>query len=118
MGVIEVQVPSLNERRDDILPIVRHFLYEFSHKFDKTFTDISPRAENALMDYNWIGNIRELKTLNERGVLTGKGPELTVKDLGIEDPYRIGAETQAGPESPFPPIPEKGIDLFIGQGIS
>ena len=63
------------------------------------------------MDYNWIGNVRELKNLIERGVLTGKGPGLAIKDLGIEGTYRVGTETQAGPEPTFPPIPKKGIDL-------
>ena len=111
LGVIEIQVPSLNERRDDILPIARHFLYEFSQKFDKTFTDISPRAEGALREYLWTGNVRELKNTIERGVLTGKGPELKLKDLGIGRPYGAEALKQVKSEAAFPPLPGAGIDF-------
>jgi DNA-binding NtrC family response regulator len=111
LGVIEVQVPSLNERRDDILPIARHFLYEFSHKFGKTFTGISTRAESALRGHLWTGNVRELKNTIERGVLIGKGPELKLKNLGIGRPYEAQALKQVKGEIAFPPLLDKGIDF-------
>lgn len=111
LGVIEVQVPSLNERRDDILPIARHFLYEFSHKFGKAFTGISARAESALREHPWTGNVRELKNTIERGVLIGKGPELKLKDLGIGRPYATEAPKQVKDEAAFPPLPDTGIDF-------
>ena len=115
LGVIKVQVPSLSERRDDIIPIAKHFLVEFSHKFEKVFTGISPQAEAALMEYSWTGNVRELKNLIERGVLVGKGPELTVQDLGIEGEH--GAETLAHgkKETAFSPLPDTGMDLYSVQ---
>ena len=111
LSVIRVRVPSLNERRDDILRIAEHFLYEFSRKFGKTFTGISPQTENALMAYNWTGNVRELKNMIERGVLIGKGPELEVKDLGIRSENDAEANTQVNGETAFAPIPAAGIDL-------
>jgi DNA-binding NtrC family response regulator len=111
LGVIKVQVPSLNERRDDILRIAKHFLYEFSRKFGKTFTGISPQTESTLMAYNWSGNVRELKNIIERGVLIGKGPELEDKDLGIKSGNEAEANTQLKGETPFPPLPATGIDL-------
>jgi len=115
LGVIKVQIPSLNERREDIIPLAKHFLYEFSKKFGKKFTRISARAESVLIEYQWTGNVRELKNLIERGALTGKGPELTIHDLGIavvnkdEIPEHIKSETG------FPPIPPTGIDLSSAQ---
>jgi len=115
LGVIKVQVPSLNERRDDILPIARHFLYEFSRKFGKTFTGISPRAEGLLMAYNWTGNVRELKNMIERGVLIGKGPELEDKDLDIKGRHEPEVTTQLKSETAFPPLPASGIDLSALQ---
>ena len=115
LGVIKVQVPSLNERRDDILPIARHFLYEFSRKFGKTFTGISPQTESALMVYNWTGNVRELKNIIERGVLIGKGPELEDKDLGIKGSYEAEGPKQVKSETAFPPLPATGIDLSALQ---
>ena len=84
LGVIKVQVPSLNERPGDIVPLTKYFLQVFSNKFGKKFTAISPKAETALLARSWTGNVRELKNLIERAVLIGKGPELSEKELGLK----------------------------------
>jgi two-component system response regulator AtoC len=121
LGVIKVQIPSLNERPDDILPLAKHFLSEFNHKFDKSFTGLSLQAENALMAYRWTGNVRELKNIIERATLIGKGPELRVEDLGIGELGRDEADLRQSkirgpePETPFPLIPPAGIDLNAVQ---
>ena len=115
LGVIKVQVPSLNERRDDIVPLAKHFLSEFSNKFGKSFTGISPQAESSLMEYRWTGNVRELKNLIERGVLIGKGPELRVEDLDIEGMHKPETLKQAGTEFSFPSLTDTGIDLSSVQ---
>jgi len=109
IGVIRLEVPSLGERRDDIIPLAKYFLKEFSQKFDKPFTGISIQAETAFLDHEWTGNVRELKNIIERGVLVGKGSLLMLTDLGFdnvkiapeEDMQRLG----------FPSIPPEGIDL-------
>ena len=115
LGVINVYVPSLNERKEDIIPLVKHFLFEFSKKFDKKFTGISPEAEKALMTYRWTGNVRELKNLIERAVLIGTEPVLEVEDLGIEGLQKTETLKQGKGESVFPPLPAKGIDLTSVQ---
>ena len=115
LGVVRVQVPSLNERCDDIIPIAKHYLLEFSNKFGKTFTGISQQAESALMAYNWTGHVRELKNLIERGVLTGKGPELTIRDLAIEGADKARTQKKAKDGFAFPPLSETGIDLASTQ---
>lgn len=115
LGVIKVQVPSLNERREDIIPLAKHFLLEFNNKFGKKFTCISPRAEKALVSHNWVGNVRELKNLIERGVLTGKGPELSVRDLGLEIMEKGEKVTREGGEAGFPAFSPTGIDLTSAQ---
>ena len=111
LGVIKVEVPSLNERRDDILPIAKHFLLEFSQRFGKYFTGINSQAENALNAYHWTGNIRELRNLIERGVLIGKGPELTLNDLGIDKVDSNTSVKQTKDEVLFSPIPPTGINF-------
>jgi len=111
LGVINVQIPSLNERREDIMPLARHFLTEFKRKFNKKFAGISPEAENGLMNYHWTGNVRELKNMIERGVLTGKGAELTLQDLGLKAMRAGGGREPALENIPFPLIPQEGIDL-------
>jgi len=115
LGVIKVQIPSLNERHDDILPIAKHFLYEFSRKFGKTFTGISPRAESALMAYDWTGNVRELRNMIERGALIGKGPALEDKDLNIKGSNEAEGFEEDKTHTAFPPLPATGIDLAVVQ---
>ena len=115
LGIIKVHVPSLNERREDIIPLAKHFLVTFSNKFGKTFTGISQEAETALMAYDFTGHVRELRNLIERAALTGKGPELSSQDLGIEKPKKTTTRKQARDEFFFPPLPEKGIDLVSTQ---
>ncbi|MFC2166013.1 sigma-54-dependent transcriptional regulator [Acidobacteriota bacterium] len=112
LGVIRVQIPPLYERPGDIILLAKHFLIEFSRKFGKKFTSISPEAETALKKYNWIGNVRELKNIVERGVLVGDGPELMLQDLGIM--YKSEGERIMGQEEDepaFPPLSSEGIDL-------
>jgi len=115
LGVVKVQVPSLNERRDDIIPMAKHFLLEFSNKFGKTFTGISKQVESALMAYNWTGHVRELKNLIERGALTGKGPWLSIQDLGIKGGEKGKKQKRAKDKMAFPPLPETGIDFASTQ---
>lgn len=111
LGVVKVDLPSLNERKDDIIPLAKYFLMQFSNKFKKKFTAISPRAESALLAHPWTGNVRELLNLIERAVLIGAGPELTLQDLVIEDssggPEIVTQRNEAG----FPPLPPTGINL-------
>ena len=114
LGVITVKVPSLNERRGDIIPLANTFLINFSRKFHKKFTSISPETQTALEEHLWTGNVRELKNIIERGVLVGKGPALNLKDIGIAG---TASEKGSGPSkmtshSPeYPIIPPEGIDF-------
>jgi DNA-binding NtrC family response regulator len=113
LGVIKVQIPSLNQRREDIIRIAKYFLVEFGQKHEKTFEGISTDAENFLVKRQWKGNIRELRNFIERGVLVGNGPDLTLNDLGVDssnsstNDQASTHETEAG----FPPLPDDGIDL-------
>ena len=83
LAVIRVEVPTLNERPDDILPIAKYFLHEYSEKHGRPFQGLSADVEAFLCNHRWKGNIRELRNLIERGVLIGDGPLLTLDDLGF-----------------------------------
>jgi DNA-binding NtrC family response regulator len=111
LGVIRVEIPSLNERSEDIIPLAKHFLFEFNNKFNRKFLGFSSEAEKMFFLHNWTGNIRELKNLIERGVLIGKGSELTPQDLGFD--HRNHTNVTSPPDLPasFPPILETGVDL-------
>ncbi|MBU2644014.1 sigma-54 dependent transcriptional regulator [bacterium] len=113
ISVIEVKIPSLNDRREDILPIARYFLAVFSQKFNKPFTGFSQEVEELLEVYHWEGNIREIKNLIERAVLVGPGPTVDLEDLGL-DISRMGNTSvphSLQRDSGLPRLSEAGIDL-------
>jgi DNA-binding NtrC family response regulator len=74
LKVVPIHMPSLRERREDIIPLASHFLRTFSRSFHKNFERLSPDAERMLLAYPWPGNIRELKNVFERTVLLEEGP--------------------------------------------
>jgi DNA-binding NtrC family response regulator len=106
-----VELPSLTERQDDIIPIALHFLLEFNRKFGRSFTGISRDAREALIRYPWKGNVRELRNFVERGVLVGKGPELTRGDLGLGDENVSVDRPPTAEEILHPLLPPEGVDL-------
>jgi DNA-binding NtrC family response regulator len=111
LAVIKVEVPALNKRRDDIVPIARHFLAEFSTKHGKSFSGFSPETEGYLKNHDWQGNIRELRNLVERGILVGQGPELSPQDLGLEGITEPLVSSNAENEDGIPALPDEGLDL-------
>jgi DNA-binding NtrC family response regulator len=112
IGVVRLEVPSLDERPEDILPIANHFLVEFSKKFGKSFTHMTAEAERALQQVKWRGNVRELKNIIERATLIARGPELTLPDLGIQDSQTDSqGKVKNLPENHPCAIPGDGIDL-------
>ena len=111
LGVIRVEIPSLNERREDIIPLAKHFICGFNDKFEKSVSGLSSEAEEHLLAHNWTGNVRELKNLIERGVLIGKGRELSPQDLGIGLTNSIDERRFTDQAASFPPLPESGVDL-------
>ncbi|MCB2228937.1 MAG: sigma-54 dependent transcriptional regulator [Desulfarculaceae bacterium] len=81
LAMVKVELPSLERRPEDILPIARHFLHEFNQKYERAFTGLEPEAEAWLQGRAWPGNVRELKGVLERGVLMGREPLLTLAAL-------------------------------------
>jgi DNA-binding NtrC family response regulator len=110
-AVVKLEVPSLCKRRDDIIPMAKHFLVEFSQKFEKSFNGISDEAQKALKKYDWPGNVRELKNLIERGVLLSEGPELMLEDLGLKVSNGKKGNGQSDEGLYLPSVPPEGIDL-------
>jgi DNA-binding NtrC family response regulator len=81
LKVVPIRVPPLRERREDILPLARHFLAQFNRQFGKSFEAIDPGAEKILLAYPWPGNIRELRNLFERIVLLSQGTRILPQHL-------------------------------------
>jgi two-component system, NtrC family, response regulator HydG len=81
INTIEIQIPALRERIDDIEPLARHFLREFAQKYQRDVQDIDPDALHDLVRYAWPGNVRELRHTLERAVILAQGSSLMRSDL-------------------------------------
>jgi DNA-binding NtrC family response regulator len=107
LKVVPLLVPPLRQRREDILPLSRLFMDRFAKQFKKPFRDISPAAEQMLLDYPWPGNIRELRNLFERTVLLENAERLEPQHL------KLAPRTQAGDDSSL----GQRIDEILGNAI-
>jgi formate hydrogenlyase transcriptional activator len=78
LNVFPIQAPPLRERSEDIPLLVRHFAEKFSRRMNRRTETISSETMNALCQYPWPGNIRELQNVIERAVILSSGPSLKV----------------------------------------
>ena len=81
LKVIDIEIPPLRERKDDIPGLVEHFIKIIGPKLDKEINRIDPKAMEVLIAYNWPGNVRELNNVLERAINIGSGNVLTVDAL-------------------------------------
>jgi transcriptional regulator with PAS, ATPase and Fis domain len=84
LNVFSIQIPPLRERPSDIPLIARYFLEKYARSMSKEVTDISPEAMKMLVQYNWPGNIRELRNTIERAlVVVGERDQIDPDDLNL-----------------------------------
>ncbi len=81
LNVINLHMPPLRDRREDIEPLARHFLQKYVRETGKKVTDFSPRALTCLLGYEWPGNVRELQNVIERAVVLSTGANITPRDF-------------------------------------
>ena len=85
LNTVEISLPPLRDRREDILPIAEHYLGIFSRKYDKGPKSFSSNARKALVEDAWPGNVRALRHAIERAIILSKDKELQPADLQIGD---------------------------------
>jgi DNA-binding NtrC family response regulator len=81
LSVFPISLPSLRERREDIHPLVIHFLEYYKQRTSRFVSGISKEALRALVTYNWPGNVRELENAIERAVIIAAGRQIELEDL-------------------------------------
>jgi DNA-binding NtrC family response regulator len=86
LNTIELNVPPLRDRREDIAPLAHHFLRQHAQRYRKRIAGFAPAAMSALAAHAWPGNVRELDHAVERAVLMADGETLRVSDLGLGVP--------------------------------
>ena len=81
LSVFPIQLPALRERREDIHPLVIHFLEHYKQRTGRFVSGISKEALQALISYDWPGNVRELENAVERAVIIAAGRQIELDDL-------------------------------------
>jgi Nif-specific regulatory protein len=94
INVVQLRMPALRERKEDIPPLAEHFLEIFKQDTGFPNLTISEKAMEKIIEYDWPGNVRELKNALERAVVMGNGQEIIPEDL----PISRSKKTQPGLE--------------------
>ena len=105
LNVIEIRIPPLRQRKEDLPLLVEHFLRRFAAEQDKRISGLTAAAMRQLEEYDYPGNVRELENIIERAVTLGSGPRLDAEAL---PPLRPRTPAAAGATVD---IPAEGIDL-------
>ncbi|HZI17675.1 MAG TPA: sigma-54 dependent transcriptional regulator [Pyrinomonadaceae bacterium] len=92
LNTVEIRLPPLRERPEDIGPLAEHFLRLYARRYRKDLSGFDAGGTRALAAHDWPGNVRELDHVVQRGVLLAQGAEVTAADLGLS----ARAESAAG----------------------
>lgn len=118
INTVELFLPALAERGEDILLLADHFLYAFNAKYHKSITTFDEKAQTMLLHYHWPGNVRELQHVVERAVIMSDGPQIGQNDLQLS-PQKFGAisslQTNLGLEEMEKAMVQKAIDKHKGN---
>jgi len=83
LNTVEIRIPALRERREDIPALAGYFLARYASRYRRPIQGLDPAALRALMQYSWPGNVRELEHTLERAVLMCRTNEIKHADLGL-----------------------------------
>jgi DNA-binding NtrC family response regulator len=108
LQVIPIFLPPLRERKEDIISLANFFVETYNKEFNKHVKGISGMAEKMLTDYNWPGNIRELKNVIERAIILGNDDTLLLEHLPLEI---IAKSTPSGAPATSLKLPPEGVDI-------
>jgi PAS domain S-box-containing protein len=110
LNVIQITIPPLRERTEDIVPMTMFFINHYNRKFKRSIQGLSGQSEQILVNYDWPGNVRELRNAIERAMILEDSSYLTPSSLPIsivhgEDHYPTAMPIASDP------IPNEGISL-------
>lgn len=81
LNVENIFIPPLRERKDDIIPLAKHFISQFSMVYNKQIFEIEKNVEDILHEYDWKGNVRELRNIIEKTVIYGNGSSIGIVEI-------------------------------------
>jgi len=94
LNTVEIRLPSLRERREDLPALAAHFLSRYAARYRRQIQGFEPAALQLMQQYSWTGNVRELDHTIERAVLMARGNCIEAADLGLNLGLSAGGETQ------------------------
>ncbi len=94
LNTIEIRLPPLRERRDDIAPLATHYLRRHAARYHKSVAGFDAAAMRHLLDHRWPGNVRELDHAIERAVLLAEGEQIRVADLAVQNAASIAPKLE------------------------
>lgn len=110
LNVIQITIPPLRERPEDILPMTMFFINHYNRKFKRSIQGVTPQTESILLNYDWPGNVRELRNAIERAMILEDSSYLTPQSLPISIVHGEDHHTPS-PAQVVDPIPNEGISL-------
>ena len=109
LNVMQIRIPPLRERPEDIPVLCRFYLQHFNRKFNKSLQDIAPEFLALLQSYYWKGNVRELRNVMERCVLFSRQSVLTGEETGLDT--LLAVRPRAGGSFTMHDLSQQSIDL-------
>lgn len=108
LNVVNINIPPLRDRPEDILVLAKHFVKKFSELNDLPLKEISKEAEQVLLNYRWPGNVRELENTIHRAVLLSTGEQIEKEAVMLSDPSAVKA----------PDAPEAAAENLVGNTVA
>src|SRR5215217_1579712 len=114
INTVELELPSLARRGDDILLLAGHFLSSFGNKYHKGLLKLDAKAEETLLKYHWPGNVRELQHVIERAVIMADGHEISTADLQLT-PQKFGSNITVQTDIPLEEMEKRMVQKAIDK---
>lgn len=102
INTIEIKIPALRERMEDVPMLAEHFLKLYAEKYDKQGAEFTRSAYDQMLNYQWRGNVRELQHSIERAVLLSKTGKIELLDIPSQAGIAVSAAATGGSEFPLP----------------
>ncbi len=122
LNVVGIDLPALRDRREDLSPLINHFLKRFSEENHRKINGISSEARDLLMKYDYPGNVRELENILERAVVVARGDYIQTADLpfseGKTDPFEKGGGEPATLKEAIAFLEQKMIREAMATGTN
>src|SRR5687768_10630216 len=115
INTIEIEIPPLRERMEDVPMLAEHFLQIYAEKYKKQNIQFSQNAYNQMLNYNWRGNVRELEHVIERAVLLSRGGKIDSMDITQANGSAVSGEF---PAIQFAAAAAAGNDAQVYHSIS